>query len=93
MRYGKLYFFALCAAVLSIVASCGSHKKLSDLKKGEAPVVQLHMGKEETFVPQLDSSSLDKPKTITVVEDDGTEIIYIVVGKTEPFKISKRITR
>lgn len=25
--------------------------------------------------------------------NDGTEIIYIVVGKTEPFKISKRITR
>lgn len=83
MRNGKSYIYVLSAVLLYIIASCGSHKKLSDLKKGEAPAVQLNMAQEESFVPELDSSSLDRPKTITILEDDGTETIFMKAVRDE----------
>ena len=83
MRNGKSYIYVLSAVLLYIIASCGSHKKLSDLKKGEAPAVQLNMAQEESFVPELDSSSLDRPKTITIIEDDGTETIFMKAVRDE----------
>lgn len=66
-----------------MMSSCASHKKLTDLKKGEAPVASLMMGREETFVPQLNNTTFKKPDAITIVEDDGSEILIMKAIRDE----------
>lgn len=83
MRNGKLYICLLCAVLMYIITSCASYRKLSDLKSGEVPAVQLNMAGEEAYVPELDSTALKRPESITVVEDDGTEIIFMSAVKDE----------
>ena len=78
MKRERFLIYFLCAAFIYLMASsCSSYKKLSDLRKGETPAVELKVGREETFVPQLNKSSLARPDTLTIVEDDGTEILIM----------------
>ena len=68
--------------VLMSVA-CGTHKKLSELQKGESPAVQLNLGKQESYVPQIKNDAPVTRDTLKIVEEDGSEIIFMKAVKDE----------
>ena len=74
---------AAALAVCMLVASCSTQKKLSNLHKGEGPSVQLTLGKQESFVPEIKNNAPQSRDTLKIVEDDGTEILVMKAVKDE----------
>ena len=72
---------AAALAVCMLVASCSTQKKLSNLHKGEGPSVQLTLGKQESFVPEIKNNAPQSRDTLKIVEDDGTEILVMKASK------------
>ena len=73
--------YLMCIVITLILAACGAHKKLSDLQKGESPAVQLNLGKQESFVPQIKNDAPITRDTLKIVEEDGSEIIFMKAVK------------
>lgn len=69
--------------VLSLVSGCSAYKKLSDIKSGTAPTVQLALNEKESYVPELKNLSMPERDTLTVVDDDGTEIMIMKAVRDE----------
>ncbi len=63
--------------------ACGTHKKLTELRKGESPAVQLNLAKQESFVPQIKNDAPITRDTLKIVEEDGSEIIIMKAVKDE----------
>ena len=74
---------AAALAVCMLVASCSTQKKLTNLHKGEGPSVQLTLGKQESFVPEIKNNAPQSRDTLKIVEDDGTEILVMKAIKDE----------
>lgn len=74
---------AAALAVCMLVASCSTQKKLTNLHKGEGPSVQLTLGKQESFVPEIKNNAPQSRDTLKIVEDDGTEILVMKAVKDE----------
>ena len=70
----------LCFALL---AACSTQKKLNSLHKGEGPQVQLTLGKQESYVPEVKNNTPQSRDTLKIVEDDGTEILIMKAIKDE----------
>ena len=66
-----------------LVASCSTQKKLTNLHKGEGPSVQLTLGKQESYVPEIKNDAPQSRDTLKIVEDDGTEILVMKAIKDE----------
>ena len=62
---------------LALLAACSTQKKLNSLHKGEGPQVQLTLGKQESYVPEVKNNTPQSRDTLKIVEDDGTEILIM----------------
>lgn len=83
MKQNRLIHILLCLVAAVILGACGAHKKLSELQKGESPNVQLNLGKQESFVPQIKNDAPVTRDTLKIVEEDGSEIIFMKAVKDE----------
>ena len=52
------------------------------LRKGEAPVAQLSLGRQESFVPEIKNEKVSRD-TLKFKDDDGTEIIIMKAVKDD----------
>lgn len=77
MKRLKLIRTIAACIILTVISSCSAQKKLTDLRKGETPSVQLNLGKQESFVPQVKNTAPITRDTLKIVEDDGTEILIM----------------
>ena len=68
---------------LALLAACSTQKKLNSLHKGEGPQVQLTLGKQESYVPEVKNNTPQSRDTLKIVEDDGTEILIMKAIKDE----------
>ena len=68
---------------LAILGACSTQKKLNTLQKGEGPSVQLTLGKQESYVPEVKNNSPQSRDTLKIVEDDGSEILIMKAIKDE----------
>lgn len=83
MRKGKLSVYIFCCVFICFAVSCSTQRKLYDIKKGETSPVSLKLGREESFVPQLDKTSHARRDTLKIVEDDGSEILIMKAIKDD----------
>lgn len=79
----RLMRVIICGAMLYAMAACGAQKKLNDLQKGEVPPVQLNLGKQESYVPEIKNETPAARDTLKIIEDDGSEIIFMKAVKDE----------
>lgn len=68
---------------LAVLGACSTQKKLSSLQKGEGPSVQLTLGKQESYVPEVKNKTPQSRDTLKIVEDDGSEILIMKAIKDE----------
>ena len=68
---------------LALLAACSTQKKLNSLHRGEGPQVQLTLGKQESYVPEVKNNTPQSRDTLKIVEDDGTEILIMKAIKDE----------
>ena len=68
---------------LAVLGACSAQKKLSSLQKGEGPSVQLTLGKQESYVPEVKNKAPQSRDTLKIVEDDGNEILIMKAIKDE----------
>lgn len=68
---------------LAVLGACSTQKKLSTLQKGEGPSVQLALGKQESYVPEVKNNTPQSRDTLKIVEDDGSEILIMKAIKDE----------
>lgn len=68
---------------LGLMVACSTQKKLSSLQKGEGPSVQLTLGKQESYVPEVKNKTQQSRDTLKIVEDDGSEILIMKAIKDE----------
>lgn len=71
------------AVCLAIFGACSAQKKLNSLQKGEGPSVQLTLGKQESYVPEVKNIAPQSRDTLKIVEDDGSEILIMKAIKDE----------
>ena len=74
---------------LALLAACSTQKKLNSLHKGEGPQVQLTLGKQESYVPEVKNNTPQSRDTLKIVEDDGTEILIMKAIVPESMRDSK----
>lgn len=80
----KILHTATAVAVcLAIFGACSAQKKLNSLQKGEGPSVQLTLGKQESYVPEVKNIAPQSRDTLKIVEDDGSEILIMKAIKDE----------
>jgi hypothetical protein len=81
----KRHILTVLGVVLSLalLAACSTQKKLNSLHKGEGPQVQLTLGKQESYVPEVKNNTPQSRDTLKIVEDDGTEILIMKAIKDE----------
>ena len=83
-EFVKILPTATAAAVcLAILGACSAQKKLNSLQKGEGPSVQLTLGKQESYVPEVKNIAPQSRDTLKIVEDDGSEILIMKAIKDE----------
>ena len=83
-EFVKILPTATAAAVcLAILGACSAQKKLNSLQKGEGPSVQLALGKQESYVPEVKNIAPQSRDTLKIVEDDGSEILIMKAIKDE----------
>lgn len=82
MKTSYIYRILLVAAVLAAF-SCSTQRKLSNIQKGQAPSVQLTLGKQESYVPEISNESSVSRDTLKIKEEDGTEILIMKAVKDE----------
>lgn len=68
---------------LGVLGACSTQKKLNSLQKGEGPSVQLTLGKQESYVPEVKNSAPQSRDTLKIVEEDGSEILIMKAIKDE----------
>ena len=85
MKRIKRHILTILGVVLSLalLAACSTQKKLNSLHKGEGPQVQLTLGKQESYVPEVKNNTPQSRDTLKIVEDDGTEILIMKAIKDE----------
>ena len=85
MKRIKRHILTVLGVVLSLalLAACSTQKKLNSLHKGEGPQVQLTLGKQESYVPEVKNNTPQSRDTLKIVEDDGTEILIMKAIKDE----------
>ena len=77
-KFVKILHTATAVAVcLAIFGACSAQKKLNSLQKGEGPSVQLTLGKQESYVPEVKNIAPQSRDTLKIVEDDGSEILIM----------------
>lgn len=83
-EFVKILHTATAVAVcLAIFGACSAQKKLNSLQKGEGPSVQLTLGKQESYVPEVKNIAPQSRDTLKIVEDDGSEILIMKAIKDE----------
>lgn len=83
-KFVKILHTATAVAVcLAIFGACSAQKKLNSLQKGEGPSVQLTLGKQESYVPEVKNIAPQSRDTLKIVEDDGSEILIMKAIKDE----------
>ncbi len=83
-KFAKILHTATAVAVcLAIFGACSAQKKLNSLQKGEGPSVQLTLGKQESYVPEVKNIAPQSRDTLKIVEDDGSEILIMKAIKDE----------
>ncbi len=83
-KFVKILHTATAVAVcLAIFGACSAQKKLNSLQKGESPSVQLTLGKQESYVPEVKNIAPQSRDTLKIVEDDGSEILIMKAIKDE----------
>lgn len=83
MRNNVYLRVAAAFAVMLLLASCSASRKLHDMKEGTTRTVELALSRQESFVPQLNLDSKVTRDTLTVVDEDGTEIMIMKAVKDE----------
>ena len=66
-----------------MLCGCSTQKKLKNLHAGSTPSVQLTLGKQESFVPEVKNNAPQSRDTLKIVEDDGSEILIMKAIKDE----------
>lgn len=69
--------------LVSVVVSCATNRKLSKLRKNEAGSVQLALGNQPDFLPDIQDDIPVAKDTLTVKDDDGREMIIMKAIKDE----------
>ena len=69
--------------LVSVVVSCATSRKLSKLRKNEAGSVQLALGNQPDFLPDIQDDIPVAKDTLTVKDDDGREMIIMKAIKDE----------
>lgn len=80
-RFTYIILGCMLLAVL-LVNSCSTHRKLSSLHKGASSSVQLTLGNQESFVPEIQNSQVARD-TLKIKDEDGTEILIMKAIKDE----------
>lgn len=78
-----LHTVTAVAVCLAIFGACSAQKKLNSLQKGEGSSVQLTLGKQESYVPEVKNIAPQSRDTLKIVEDDGSEILIMKAIKDE----------
>lgn len=81
----RLVIIRILTSVLlvSVAVSCATNRKLSKLRKNEAGSVQLTLGNQPDFLPDIQDDIPVAKDTLTVKDDDGREMIIMKAVKDE----------
>ena len=75
---------AIILTLILLVSSCAVQKqKLSRIRSGETPAVQLTLGKEQSYLPEIEKPVNQVKDTLRIKEDDGREIFFMKAIKDE----------
>ena len=69
--------------LLLALAACGTQRKLQKLKNGETGQVQLALGEQADYLPEVDTTSHISHDTLKVKDDDGHEMILMKAVKDD----------
>lgn len=70
-------------AILSIMSSCATRRKLLSLHSNESRQVQLTLGEQPDFLPKIEDNTPITRDTIKITDDDGRELILMKAIKDE----------
>lgn len=81
----RLTVIRIITAVLlaSVAVSCATNRKLSKLRKNEAGSVQLALGNQPDYLPDIKDDIPVAKDTLTVRDDEGREMIIMKAIKDE----------
>ena len=81
----RLTVIKIITAVLlaSVAVSCATNRKLSKLRKNEAGSVQLTLGNQPDYLPDIKDDIPVAKDTLTVRDDEGREMIIMKAIKDE----------
>lgn len=75
--------YILVIILLSVILySCSTQKKLDKIRRGEGPVAQLSLGKQESFVPEIKNQKVSRD-TLKIKDEDGSEILIMKAVRDE----------
>jgi len=79
----KTVISVLVVGVLLLVSSCASQKKLHSLKKNIGPSIQLALGNQQDFLPEVENKKEVIRDTLKVKDEDGKEFFVVKAVKDE----------
>lgn len=67
---------------MSILASCATHRKLKEIRRGNVAEVQLALSNDVNNLPEMKAAAVTRD-TLKIKDDDGTEILIMKAIKDE----------
>ena len=83
MKKEEIISAVLVAAFFFCIVSCGTHRKLTKLSSGQADNMEIALTNDPDFLPEIPEGTMPANDTLTVMDDDGREMIIMKAIKDE----------
>lgn len=83
MKKEEIISAVLVAAFFFCIVSCGTHRKLTKLLSGQADNMEIALTNDPDFLPEIPEGTMPANDTLTVMDDDGREMIIMKAIKDE----------